>query len=193
MVLWIRSILAVVAALVSAFVVVAVGQGVGHATFPVPANVDLSSHEAIRVAMNQGEIRSGGCPGFCRGGLGDRSSGRRVGCDTDGDSSETLPRDHFWNPLPGRNDHHPSPPAPSALDVGHRNRRDSSRSLPWRPAGLAPGCGAGAAGCRQAHLNGTCRSRRDGSSSRHRAILEFRSAPRRARRRAPAIGVVALF
>lgn len=94
MILWIQSILAVVAALVSAFVVVAAGEAVGHAVFPVPAGVDLSSHDAIRVAMNQGGDPARGV-GFRGGGLGDCSTCWRVGCRLDGNSSQGLPRDHF--------------------------------------------------------------------------------------------------
>ena len=59
MVLWIRSILAVVAGLVSAFVVVAAVESIGHAVIPAPEGVDLTDHEAIRGAMTQGAIPIG--------------------------------------------------------------------------------------------------------------------------------------
>jgi hypothetical protein len=59
MVTVIRSVLAVLAGLVVAFVVVAGGEFLGMKFFPVPQEVDVSTPDAIKTAMEQGRIPTG--------------------------------------------------------------------------------------------------------------------------------------
>jgi hypothetical protein len=59
MVLIVRSVMAVIAGLIVAFVLVAAGELLGQRIFPWSRDVDLSSSDAIRVAMGQWRLPTG--------------------------------------------------------------------------------------------------------------------------------------